>query len=129
MPKFWLGPGGLRPQNNHLPGQPTRDQASILKSDIVGIHQVSHSASWPGRGTRRYASRARQLEEWHERKQIIGAHRSRPVPPLGDAKRNAAGVFGAQFLGVARQRPPRGRPQANRYWQRSPTVKERQLSG
>ena len=48
---------------------------------------------------------------------------------LGDAKRSATGVFGAQFLGVARQSPPRGRPQANRCRHRSPIVKERQLTG
>jgi len=56
---------------------------------------------------------------------------SPPTGPFvsGDVKRSAAGVFCAQFLGVARQRPPRERPQANPCRQRSAIVKEQQLIG
>ena len=61
------------------------------------------------RGSRRHASCSRWLEEWHERKQITGDASLATGPAFpGDAKRSAAGVLDAQFLGVARQSPPRG---------------------
>jgi hypothetical protein len=108
MPKFLLVSRGPSPQKTLPPGLPTRDQASILNDNIVRSRRSRTPPAGHGRGSHRHASCAPSSSaDGTSANKSPGTRRSRRVPPLGDAKRSAAGVFGAQFLGVARPKSPK----------------------
>ncbi len=95
-----------------------------------GCHEISRYAEWPSaRQSAPCLVRIVFGRTWRGRKQATGTRRLRRVPSFGGCQAQRGGGLGAQFLGLARQRPPRGRPLTNRRWERSYIVKERQLTG